>query len=191
MKSDPAREHHERMRAIVNEWERKLSFQAQRAYLDVSDVYWLAHDFIVAVLAAEGHKTEEELGHALATFKHDFLSIAPDLAERWKAFFDELSHAQYGGVKPDPETVHQLFVHCEALVTETMQAVIEPLDEFTQHVQAVRVLVQNGEIEKAEERYGALVTEYDRLPEDRKVLHYARFHGLYESILAARNASRA
>jgi len=191
MKSDPAREHHEKMRAIVNEWERKVSFQAQRAYMDVSDVYWLAHDFLGAVLAAEGHRTEEELGHALKTFKHDFLSIAPDLADKWQAFFDDLSQSQYGGVKPDPEYVHQLFVRCEGLITETMQVAIEPLDEFTHHIQAVKILVQNGEVEKAEERYHALVSEYDKLSDDRKQLHYNRFNELYQSILAARNAQRA
>lgn len=191
MKSDLAREHHEKMRAIVDEWERKLSFQAQRAYLDVSDVYWVAHDFLNAILAAEGHRTEEELGQALKTFKHDFLSIAPDLAHRWQTFFNELSHAQYGGVKSDPEHVHVLFVQCQALITDTMQVAIEPVDEFTRHIQIVRILVQNGEIPKAEEQYRALVQEYELLPDERKHLHYERFKDVYQAILVARNELRA
>jgi hypothetical protein len=190
MKSDPAREHHERMQALAKEWERKLGFQTQKAYLDVSDVYWLAHDFLNALFAAEGHRTEEELGQAIRSFKHDFLSITPDISRRWSGFFDELSAAQYGGKKPDPEHVHVLFVHCRQLIDDTIHASIEPIDTFTHHVQAVRALLQNGEIPKAEEKYRDLMHEYETLTDERKTLHYERFHDLYMALVAARNASR-
>lgn len=191
MKSDPAHEHHEKMQLLSKDWERKLKFQAQRAYLDVSDVYWLAHDFLAALLAAEGHRTEEELSHALAVFKHDFLTISPDITNQWQAFFMELSGTQYSGTKPDPEVVHHLFVESQALIQATLLIAIEPVDDFTRHIQAVRVLVQNEEVQKAEEQYQHLMHEYEKLPEEQKRMHYDRFRGIYQAILVARNAQRA
>jgi hypothetical protein len=179
------------MQVLAQEWERKLSFQAQRAYLDIADVYWLAHDFMGALLEAEGHHTEEELARTLTTFKHDFLTIEPSLAMRWKTFFEELSASQYGGRAPSPEDIHILFVHCRSLIEDTLHVATEPVDEFTKRLQAVRVLLTNKEYLAAEAQYRVLANEYEQLPEEGKHAHYARFHAVYEAILAARNAQRA
>lgn len=187
--ADPARQHYDAMLALQHEFERKLSYHRQKAYHDAADIYWLAHDFLSALLQrGQNHHTEEELGKLLAELKHDFISLPNELVESWHVFLNQLAYAQYGGYGTQPEHVQILLDQCAMLIEETLRELVSVPDEVTKELQTLKVFVQNGELDRAEEHYRAIIGKYEKLPDEKKQAHYPRIEHAYKTIAAARNA---
>jgi hypothetical protein len=159
-----------------------------QARLQLDDVYWLAQHSLNAVLATAGHRPEERLDRSVAMFTHEFLSNAPDLADRWKALLHDLVHAKRRSTAPAPSVVHDLFVRCRNLMSDTLHSAVEPVDDFTRRVNEIETLLRARDFVHAEERYRALVSSYESLADERKAVHYERFDLLYRAIAAAHAA---
>jgi hypothetical protein len=188
--ADPARQHHEAMLALQHEFQRKLSYHRQKAYHDPADIYWLAHDFLSALLQrSDNHHTEEELGKLLAELKHDFIALPQELVEGWHIFLSQLAYAQYGGYGLAPQHVQVLLDQCAMLIDETLQEIVTLPDDVTKELQTLRLFVQHGELDRAEEHYRAIIAKYEKLPDEKKQMHYPRITRAYATIAAARSAA--
>ncbi len=187
--SDPVRAHQDAMLALQHEFDRKITYHRQKAYHDPAEIYWLAHEFLTAILQrAERHHTEEELGAMLTQLKHDFISLPPELIEAWRIFLGQLAYAQYGGYTTETRHVQLLLDQCALLIEETLREVVTAPDELTKQLQALKVLVHNGELGRAEHQYRTIIQAYERLPDERKQAHYHRVASAFQTISAARSA---
>jgi len=159
--------------------------EALREHLDVADIYWIAHYYLNSILAGAGHRSEIELGRAIAILKHDFLSNKHDLATRWESFYADLLAAQHAKTKPNAQKTHELFVRSRILIDDTVHAGVESVDDFTRRVTLITDLLKTGDLRGAHERYQSLVPEYESFPEERKALHYEKFNTTYQALMAA------
>jgi hypothetical protein len=189
MKSDPLHDHQTRMQTLHADYTRKLQYHQQKAYVDVEELYWLAHDFLAALLNTDKHHTEEELAQKLGAFSHEYITIPQELVRAWHTFLTALSHAQYAGGAMEPNRAQQLRAECARLIQETLAHATHPPDGFTKQVATLRLYIQQNELVKAEELYRRLISEYERLPDEHKHLHYRRFTDAYNAILAARGTA--
>jgi len=180
------------MVALKNEFNRKIDYHRQKAYHDPAEIYWIAHEFLTAILKrGERHHTEEELGSLLKDLKHDFITLPVELIDAWQVFLAQLAYAQYGGYSTEPRHVQLLLEQCALLIEETLREVIIAPDELTKQLQALKVLVQNGEVARAEHAYRTIIKAYERLPNDRKQGHYHRVASAFNTISASRNTPQA
>jgi len=187
--NDPARAHQEAMVALQHEYERKMQYHRQKSFHDPAEIYWLAHDFLSSLLQrTNSHHTEEELGLQLQALKHDFISLPEELIDAWRIFLGQLAFAQYGGGKNSPEQAKMLLDQCAALIDETLREIVAAPDEITKKLAVLKVLVSNGDIERAEKDYRAILSHYETLDETKKKLHYHRIASAHKSILSARSA---
>lgn len=161
--------------------------ESPRANLQLDDIYWLAHHSINAILAAQGHHPEERLDKAVEVFTHEFLSNAPDLAERWQGLLREIAKARRRHTTLNAEDIHDMFVRCRNLMSDTLHGAVEPVDDFTRRARELDATMTAGDYPSAEQQYRALVTLYEQLPEERKALHYDRFEKIYLMLTTAGN----
>jgi hypothetical protein len=187
-KGDPAEEHREAMKQLHALFSKKAQYHKQKAFLEFKDIYWLVHEFFSTFLGKNVHFTEEELMKELAAFKHDYISVHPEVTKRWHTFFLKLSEGQYSGMEASQPELQALLQEFTALVDDTIGKEYAPADDFTKAVQSAKIFVTHKELAKAEQAYKKLVELYNALSVEQKRQHYEQLEKLYESIAALRSA---
>ena len=188
MKSgDPLYKHLEAMRTLGAHARRKIAYQREKAYIEYEDIYALVHEILSELLGTHAHLTEEELSAKLEHFTHEFITMPRELVREWQSVLSELSRIQYSGENPSQGGLHVLLTSVADAVEHSVSVMNTPIDDFTKHVQTIKIFLQHGDIARAEDRYILLHKEYEALSNEGKLQHYGRLQGIYNTILAARN----